>query len=214
MTNPAQILTSSNNSEGAQAILMAANQLFAEHGFDGVSINDVAIAAGVSKANVFHHFGTKQSLYLAVLKSAFTEFQALTGHLAPGVTSLNERLGQFSNAHLEQMTNCPQSVRLVLRELLQNQPQHSKELAENAARDQFVNLLQILREAQNQGEIRKDVDLSVLALLMVGADVFLFQIKSLLQHMPEVKFADDHQYYAKTVADILSRGIAGRRDKK
>jgi len=64
-------------------------------------------------------------------------------------------------------------------------------------------------EAQTQGEIRKDVDLSVLALLMVGADVFMFQIQSLLRHMPEVKFTDDHQYYAQMVADILSRGIAG-----
>lgn len=213
MTNSVP-LTTSGNSEGAQAILVAANQLFAEHGFDGVSINDVAVAAGVSKANIFHHFGTKQNLYLAVLKSAFTEFQSLMGHLAPGKATLNERLGQFSNAHLEQMTGCPQSVRLVLRELLQNQPQHSKELAENAARHQFVNLLQFLMEAQNQGEIRKDIDLSVLALLMVGADVFLFQIKSLLRHMPEVKFADDHQYYAQMVADILSRGIAGKGDQK
>lgn len=210
MSSPVMMRNPAGNSEGAKAILIAANQLFAEHGFDGVSINDVAIEAGVSKSNVFHHFGTKQNLYLAVLKAAFGEFQTLTEHLAPGRATLNERLNQFSNAHLEQMTACPQSVRLVLRELLQNQPQHSKELAENAARDQFVNLLQFLAEAQKDGEIREEIDLSVLALLMVGADVFMFQIKSLLQHMPEVKFADDHQYYAQKVADILSLGIMGK----
>jgi len=74
-----------------------------------------------------------KNLYLAVLKAAFGEFQTLTEHLAPGKATLPERLGQFSKAHLEQMTACPQSIRLVLRELLQNKPQHSKELAENAA---------------------------------------------------------------------------------
>lgn len=201
-------------SEGAQAIITAACRLFAERGFDGVSMNDVATAAGVSKANVFHHYHTKQRLYLAVLKMAFAEFQTLTSHLAPGSATLQQRLAQFSNAHLKHMNQHPESVRLVLRELLQNQPQHSKELAENVAQEQFTNLLQLLQEAQRRGEIRNDIDLSVLALLIVGADVFLFQTRSLLHHMPEISFANDHGRYAQVVADILLHGIAVRENNE
>lgn len=41
--------------------------LFARRGIDGVSISEVALAAGVSKANVMHHFGSKNGLYAACL---------------------------------------------------------------------------------------------------------------------------------------------------
>ena len=57
-------------SKGALSILEVAEQLFAEKGFDAASINDIAQLADVSKANIFHHFKSKEGLYMAVLKSA------------------------------------------------------------------------------------------------------------------------------------------------
>ena len=42
-------------------------ELFARRGIDGVSIAEVAMAAGASKANVMHHFGSKDGLYAACL---------------------------------------------------------------------------------------------------------------------------------------------------
>jgi len=62
--------TDSASSPGAQSILEVAEQLFADSGFDSVSISDIAQRADVSKANIFHHFKSKEGLYLAVLKSA------------------------------------------------------------------------------------------------------------------------------------------------
>ena len=44
------------------AILASAKQLFAEHGFDGVSMDQIAQAAGVSKLTVYSHFGDKETL--------------------------------------------------------------------------------------------------------------------------------------------------------
>lgn len=41
--------------------------LFARRGVDGVSIAEIAVAAGASKANVMHHFGSKDGLYAACL---------------------------------------------------------------------------------------------------------------------------------------------------
>ena len=48
--------------------------LFARRGIDGVSIAEIALAAGVSKANVMHHFGSKNGLYAACL-------DVIDGHL-------------------------------------------------------------------------------------------------------------------------------------
>jgi len=46
-----------------ERILIAAGELFAEHGFDGVSVADIAAASGISTGLVYYHFKDKQSLY-------------------------------------------------------------------------------------------------------------------------------------------------------
>ncbi len=48
-------------------LIDVALDLFARRGVDGVSIAEVAVAAGASKANVMHHFGSKDGLYAACL---------------------------------------------------------------------------------------------------------------------------------------------------
>ncbi|HEX7587915.1 MAG TPA: TetR/AcrR family transcriptional regulator, partial [Anaerolineae bacterium] len=52
---------------GRSRILKAAGVRFAERGYSGVSISDVADAAGLVKSSIYHHFENKQALYLAVL---------------------------------------------------------------------------------------------------------------------------------------------------
>jgi len=48
-------------------VLRAAARLFAERGFAGTRLDDVAAAAGVTKPIVYRHFDSKKALYLALL---------------------------------------------------------------------------------------------------------------------------------------------------
>ena len=52
-----------------QNILLAAERLFAQHGFHGVSMRDIATEARVPVALVSYHYGTKQDLYHAIFES-------------------------------------------------------------------------------------------------------------------------------------------------
>jgi AcrR family transcriptional regulator len=54
--------------EAQRAILDAARDVFAEHGFRGGVLRDVADRAGVSAANIIHHFGSKEGLLVALLE--------------------------------------------------------------------------------------------------------------------------------------------------
>ena len=49
--------------EKQTTIRNAALACFAKHGYEKASINDIAVAAGISKASIFQYFGTKQALY-------------------------------------------------------------------------------------------------------------------------------------------------------
>jgi AcrR family transcriptional regulator len=51
-----------------ERILLAAERLFAEHGFDRTSTARLATAAGVPQGLIFYHFGTKQDLLLSLVR--------------------------------------------------------------------------------------------------------------------------------------------------
>lgn len=49
------------------AVLAAASECFANRPYDEVSVDDIAVAAGVPKSSVFYYFGSKRDCYLEVL---------------------------------------------------------------------------------------------------------------------------------------------------
>jgi len=69
-----------------QRLLDAACQVFAERGFDGASVRDIVERAGANVAAVNYHFGSKEGLYLEVLRGtcrASGDKLAMLGHDGP-----------------------------------------------------------------------------------------------------------------------------------
>ena len=69
MSEPERRRGRTHDAEGAQeAILNAAEEVFAAQGFDGARIDAIAAAAQYNKSLIFHYFGDKLGLYTAVLR--------------------------------------------------------------------------------------------------------------------------------------------------
>ncbi|MFF5249772.1 TetR/AcrR family transcriptional regulator [Streptosporangium sp. NPDC000095] len=75
-----------------EELMAAALELFSRHDAEHVSIDDVASAAGASRALVYHYFGGKQELYVAALKSAAAQLEARLRPQGAG-TPLDELAG-------------------------------------------------------------------------------------------------------------------------
>ena len=60
-----------NGARTRQAVLDAAEGLFAERGYDGTSLNDVGAESGVSRGTPGYFFGSKANLYQAVIDRCF-----------------------------------------------------------------------------------------------------------------------------------------------
>jgi AcrR family transcriptional regulator len=58
-------------------LLAAASELFAERGFHGTKVRDIAARAGVNLAAGNYHYGSKKALYLEVLRAQFAETRAM-----------------------------------------------------------------------------------------------------------------------------------------
>jgi AcrR family transcriptional regulator len=75
-----------------EAILDAAQQAFAEHGYQHATIRGVADLAGVDPALVHHYFGTKQDLFVAAVQLPVNPVAQLTAVLAEDPELVGERL--------------------------------------------------------------------------------------------------------------------------
>lgn len=92
------------------AILDAAKRMFTQHGFEGASMDQIATEAGVSKLTVYSHFGDKESLFVAAVRS-YCEQQlpsSLFQTEEPG-QPLRERLLAIAHAFYSMISN-PQAV--------------------------------------------------------------------------------------------------------
>ena len=192
-------------SEGARVILDVAKRLFAEKGFDAVSINQIAQQAGVSKANVFHHFTSKDGLYLAVLKAACEE---TVGSLAEAHSSgdVAEDLWTFFSSQLAAMLGNHASAKLILREIMESKDGREQTLAEQVFAEYFSRLVGMVSEGQAQGLLRRNFDPALLAYLMLGANVFFFENHRVTAHLAEGGFALAPDRYSHDVFQLLLQG--------
>lgn len=111
-----------------RAIVLAAERLFAERGYDGASLSDIGAAAGLSRGAPSYFFGSKQHLYADVLAGAFAERQHATERaFAPvhawcrgdgGTDELRRALASAAAGYMGFLLTHPTFVALIMREEL------------------------------------------------------------------------------------------------
>ncbi len=95
-------------------VLRAATELFAERGFHGTTVRDIAARAGTNVASGHYHFGSKRDLYVEVLRATFAQVRALLarGRVQPSPVELARMSDEQARALLERR------IALVLADLL------------------------------------------------------------------------------------------------
>ena len=100
-----------------QAILQAAEDEFARHGYKGTSMNTIAASAGLPKANLHYYFTNKLGLYIAVLSNILelwdSTFNALTAEDDPAVA-----LTRYIRTKMEFSRRQPQASRIFAMEII------------------------------------------------------------------------------------------------
>lgn len=194
-------------SNGERAILDAAEILFAEKGFDAVSMSAIARLAKTSKPNIYHHFNSKNDLYLAVMHGAAHRSAALLDALAQAPGTFRQRLETFSAGHLDNILQHKRSTQLILREALSGGSQRGRDIAKHVVGESFARLVAMVRQGQREDEFRSDIDPALAAFMIVATNLFFFQASPVLQHVAEAGFTDDANAYSNGVMDILFNGV-------
>jgi len=104
------------------AILAAASVEFSELGYDGAGVDRIAAAAGVNKAMLYYHFGSKRELYLAILREILRVLGARARAIADGPERATVKLDSWIATIIEEAAARPWFPPIMLREMASGAP--------------------------------------------------------------------------------------------
>src|SRR5215212_8861182 len=99
------------------AIFAAAAAEFSERGFEAGGVDRIAWRAGVNKAMLYYHFGSKRALYVEVLRDMFRAVAARARAIADGPGSASDKLDTWIAAIVGEAAARPWFPPMMLREL-------------------------------------------------------------------------------------------------
>jgi len=104
-----------NDSSAHDRILDAAGALFAERGYDGVSIADIAGASDISTGLVYYHFKDKATLYESVVHQGLQLLEETAAQALGAEGTPTERIRTFVLRYMELLEGHPALMRLLIR---------------------------------------------------------------------------------------------------
>ena len=195
MTEPGSRRGRTHDAEGArEAILNAAEQVFAEHGFDGARIDAIAKVASYNKSLIFQYFGDKLGLYAEVIRRADEQTRDLqnealasfNSELAFSAEQIRGLLTRFVGWYFDYLLAHPQIMRIYNWELAEGWQTFSKILSQRDF-DDIDQFNAVLGKVQAAGLLRTDLNpiVQVTPAIFMGA-TFLGMLPLYRMMMPAV----------------------------
>ena len=138
-------------------IVDAATRLFADRGYEGVSLQAIADAVGIRKPSLLYHFPTKDALRTEVMERMLAHWKEELPRILAAAQTGKDRFRSGMGALVRFFTADPNRARLVVREML-DQPTRVRSLLFEHFRPWTSLLADYIRMGQQAGSVRQDVD--------------------------------------------------------
>jgi len=181
-------------------ILASAIKIFGEKGFQNATIAEIAKDAGVGDATIYEYFKNKEDLMLAIPVETTKELIPQINDHMMGIKGALNKLRKFIWWWLNYVEKNPGYGSIVLLELKTSKTYVSNE-AYQAARNFYKIVLDIIREGQEEGSIKKEINIYLARSICVGA----------IEHIIIRWLLKDRKYsltqYADELADLLINSL-------
>ncbi|WNG33367.1 TetR/AcrR family transcriptional regulator [Archangium violaceum] len=144
--------------EPRERILREATRLIAQRGFGAISVNDVALAVGISKQALLYHYPSREALHAAVVDSLIEHSNRHLLLLLAVFTGKGEERLERAMAQIREFFDTdPHAARVLLRELLDGDREQLTRLRQGV--EPWLRLMaDTLRQGQQEGRIRLELD--------------------------------------------------------
>ena len=203
----------------AQRVLEAATRIFAELGFAGARVDEIAKAAGMNKTAIYYHIGGKEELYSAVLHKLLSKVVERTLEKIQEAGSPEEKLKAYIHGIAQTIGQNPYAAQIMLRESASG-IQHASELVTDTFLRLAGTLKEILDEGHKQGDFIK-VEPIIIELMIMGSVAMLKAKTSFMSDYHREKLlllttldpADEHLFHsvALEVERLILRAVKKKR---
>jgi TetR/AcrR family transcriptional regulator, fatty acid metabolism regulator protein len=150
-----------------QQILQAAIEVFGRSSFDDASVSEIARKAGVAEGTIYQYFRNKQDLFFAIPREKTKVFSGQLDLHLEGVTDTREKMRKFVWYYLYFFKTNPDYARSLLLEMRVSRD-FRKSRSYKGVRRFTRQALDIIKEGQEQGVIRRDIDMYLARHLLLG----------------------------------------------
>jgi AcrR family transcriptional regulator len=150
-----------------EEIVAEATRLFAERGYEGTSMGDLAERVGLRKASLFHHFESKDVLYATVLSQLLEGVQTAIVGAARSEGSFVERVDALTDAITGMLGQEPHAARLLIREAMDWGPVMRDKLA-NSIQEVLRAAVEFAKAGQKEGVFNPQLDAHHLIVTLIG----------------------------------------------
>ncbi len=191
--------------EKTEAILSAALDVFATHGYHSATLDQLAEAAGLSKPNLLYYFASKDEVHRALLERLLDTWLAPLRALDPDGDPCAE-IGAYVRRKLEMSRDYPRESRLFAGEMLSGAPRFADRI-QGPLRDLVDEKTAVIRAWAEAGRIAavdpRHLIFSIWAVTQHYAD-FDVQIRAVLGAEDDAHFEDAARY----LTHLFSRALA------
>jgi len=144
-------------------ILDAAEILFAEHGFEAVSVREISKAADINIAMISYYFGSKEKLYEEVVNRKLISLNQLQMHLNK-LPTYHQQLITCLDILLDKLIERRNFQNIIFREITVNQRTKMSDKIASALHQNFQFIADIIQKGIKNNEFKKvDVNLTVMS---------------------------------------------------
>jgi AcrR family transcriptional regulator len=156
------------DADARRALLEAATGLFNAKGYAAATVREIVQAAGVTKPVLYYYFGSKEGIYLELMKSAFESFDRLLEGLEKQTGTAEERVLRFADATYLLFQNNVPVIRL-MHGIYYGPPQGAPFFDFDAYHQKFQDTVEkYVGEGVRTGELRKGLSREA-AWALIGA---------------------------------------------
>jgi len=151
-----------------ELILKAAVRTFAERGFFGAQVADVARAAGVAAGTVYLYFRGKDDLLVSIFERTMREAIAEGKAALADAPSPLERLRRIAHLHLERLGR-DRATAVVFQVELRQSTKFMEQFSSSLLRDYLGIIRDVIAEGQDAGVFRRTINPRLAAKVFFGA---------------------------------------------
>ena len=150
-------------------IIETAERLFAQKGFDGTSVRDIAEEAAINVAMISYYFGSKEKLMEAIFEVKIGRVQMRVEELLKDESlSPIQKINTLIEEHIERVMKSQRFYRIMICEQVSNtNPAIMAKIKMLKIRNAEL-ILELIKEGQKKGEFKKKVDVVLMLNTMMG----------------------------------------------